>query len=82
MEFAHFEEDASEDIQLDVECDAEDWAPIEPEPRPLPDQLHFVDGIRRLESRGSQVASKAGVKLLRQYLRGAVLQAVKSSLRS
>jgi uncharacterized protein len=48
-----FEADADDDAVVDagIERDAADWSPIIPNPVAAPEELAFVDGVRRLEAR-------------------------------
>ncbi|MGO9061418.1 MAG: hypothetical protein ACLQU2_29180 [Candidatus Binataceae bacterium] len=45
------EEQASEEVILDVEVPFDAWSPIAPAGTELPHRLIFVDGVRRLEAR-------------------------------
>jgi hypothetical protein len=47
------DEDDAGDVRVDpnVEKSADEWAPISPEPRTLPDCVAFVDGVQRVEMR-------------------------------
>lgn len=40
-----------EDVVIDVELPADQWAPLNPGPVRAPERLYFVDGVRRLETR-------------------------------
>ncbi|MEQ8717708.1 MAG: hypothetical protein RIE08_08865 [Acidimicrobiales bacterium] len=44
-------EDVSERVEVELERDVGDWAPIVPSPESVPDSIMFIDGVRRIDAR-------------------------------